>query len=89
MNLEIVNVHAAKTHLSALLEKVERGEEVVIARNGQPVARLVPAKPVERKPGRFKGLCEIPDSAFFDPLSEEDLALWDGRNATDPLRRNA
>ncbi len=39
---EIVNVHAAKTHLSRLLERVESGEEVVIARAGRPIARLVP-----------------------------------------------
>ena len=86
---EIVNVHAAKTHLSALLERVERGEEVVIARNGRPVARLVPEKPAERKPGRFKSVCEIPDSVFFDPLTEGDLALWEGRNADNPLGRNS
>lgn len=37
-----VNVHEAKTHLSRLLEQVERGEEIVIARNGKPVARVIP-----------------------------------------------
>jgi prevent-host-death family protein len=74
---QTVNVHAAKTHLSALLEQVERGQEVIIARNGKPVARLVPEKPPERRPGRFKGCSQIPDGAFFDPLSVEDLALWE------------
>ena len=73
-----VNVHEAKTHLSRLLAQVEDGEEVVIARNGTPVARIVP---LERRKGRrfgaMKGLIEIDDS-FFDPLPEEELAAWEG-----------
>ncbi len=74
-----VNVHEAKTNLSRLLAQVEAGEEVVIARNGTPVARLVREKPrAPRKPGRFKGVFEVPDS-FFDPLPEEELARWEGR----------
>ena len=44
-HLEAVNVHEAKTHLSRLLERVEAGEEIVIARAGKPVARLVPLEP--------------------------------------------
>ena len=52
-----VNVHEAKTHLSRLLQQVEAGEEVVIARAGKPVARLVAAEP-ERKPRRELGLWE-------------------------------
>jgi prevent-host-death family protein len=56
-HLGTVNVHEAKTHLSRLLERVERGEEIVIARSGKPVARLVPIEPVPgRRPiGRDKG----------------------------------
>ena len=73
-----VNVHEAKTHLSRLLARVEAGEEVVIARNGAPVARLVG---LERRKGRqfgsMRGLIEIDDS-FFDPLPEEELAAWEG-----------
>ena len=73
-----VNVHEAKTHLSRLLAQVEAGEEVVIARNGSPVARLVScAKRGKRKPGSMAGLFEVPDS-FFDPLPEEELAAWEG-----------
>jgi prevent-host-death family protein len=41
---EQVNIHAAKTHLSRLVERVEAGEEIVIARDGKPVARLVPLR---------------------------------------------
>ena len=73
-----VNVHEAKTHLSRLLADVEAGEEVVIARNGKPVAKLVQIR--ERgKPvfGSMKGLIELDDS-FFDPLPEEELRLWEG-----------
>lgn len=55
---ESVNVHEAKTHLSRLLERVERGEELTIARAGTPVAKLVPVGSVNtraRVRGRFKG----------------------------------
>lgn len=44
-----VNIHEAKTHLSRLLAKVKEGEEIVIARNGQPVAKIVPIEPTGEK----------------------------------------
>ena len=74
----VVNVHEAKTHLSRLLARVEAGEEVVIARNGKPVARLVDCQP-QGKPrfGAMAGLISIDDS-FFEPLPEEELAAWEG-----------
>ena len=73
-----VNVHEAKTHLSKLLAQVEAGEEVIIARNGSPVAKLVRCKPAgKRQPGTLKGKISIPDS-FFDPLPEEELRSWEG-----------
>ena len=73
------NVHEAKTNLSRLLARVEAGEDVIIARNGKPVARLVGYRPKgKRQPGVLKGKIVIPDS-FFDPLPEEELALWEGR----------
>ena len=56
----IVNVHEAKTHLSRLLERVRRGEEVVIGKAGRPVARLVPSEQAQARPapgsarGRFR-----------------------------------
>ena len=80
-----VNVHEAKTNLSRLLAQVEAGEDVVIARNGKPVARLVGYQPKgRRQPDVLKGKLVIPDS-FFDPLPEEELALWEGRGE-DTLR---
>ena len=76
--MTVVNVHEAKTQLSRLLARVESGEEVVIARRGEPVARLVACNPrKERRPGRLKGKVVIPDD-FFDPLPEEELKLWEG-----------
>ena len=66
-----VNIHAAKTHLSRLVERAEHGEETVIARNGRPVARLVPYQE-ERKPrvpGGWKGAVRILPG--FDEVDEE------------------
>lgn len=74
----IVNVHEAKTQLSRLLAQVEAGEEVIIARRGKPVARLVHCKAKgRRQPGVLKGKIVITDS-FFDPLPEDELKLWEG-----------
>ena len=66
-----VNVHEAKTQLSKLLERVERGEEVVICRAGEPVARLVPA----RSPGRVLGSDKdrVGIAPDFDAPLPEDL----------------
>ena len=75
----VVNVHRAKTELSRLLARVEAGEDVVIARRGQPVVRLVACTArSERRPDVLKGRVVVPDS-FFDPLPEEELAAWEGR----------
>ena len=72
-----VNVREAKTHLSRLLAQVEAGQEVVIARNGTPVAQLVPVKRRgKRRFGALKGRLVVPDS-FFEPLSESALAAWE------------
>ena len=76
--MAVVNVHEAKTQLSRLLVQVEAGEEVVIARNGTPVARLVTyRRQGKRRPDALKEEVTIPDS-FFDPLPEEELAAWEG-----------
>jgi prevent-host-death family protein len=67
--MAIVNVHEAKTHLSRLLERVRAGEEIVIARGGEPCARLVPvdARPPKRERGTMKGRVHL-DDRFFEPL---------------------
>ena len=73
-----VNVHEAKTRLSRLLARVEAGEEIVIARRGQPVARLVSCKPKrERRFGAMRGKVALTD-AFFEALPEDELKSWGG-----------
>jgi prevent-host-death family protein len=73
--MTIVNVHAAKTHLSKLLERVAQGEEVVIAKAGKPVARIVPAEPPQalRRPGSARGLGRVRDD-FDTPMPDDFLA---------------
>ena len=72
-----VTIHVAKTNLSKLIAKVEAGEEVIICRGDQEVARLVAPMPAndhsnKRQPGRFKGKFSI-DDRFFQPLPQEYL----------------
>jgi prevent-host-death family protein len=75
----IVKIHQAKTQLSKLIAAALAGEEVVIARGSEPVVKLTPIAPVagKRQFGRYKGMFELTD-AFFEPLPEEELALWEG-----------
>jgi prevent-host-death family protein len=67
-----VNIHEAKTHLSRLLERVAMGEEIVIAKAGTPVAKLVPlsTRPKKRRLGSAKGEFVVP-ADFNDPLPKE------------------
>jgi prevent-host-death family protein len=65
--MKIVNVHRAKTQLSKLLEGAEAGEDIVIARAGVPVVRLVRVRAAERQPGRLEGLIRLSDD-FDTPL---------------------
>ena len=72
-------VHQAKTNLSKLMAAAERGEEVVIARRDKPAVRLVAvevARP-QRVFGSMKGLIDI-GPEFFEPLPDDELALWNG-----------
>jgi prevent-host-death family protein len=73
-----VNVYEAKTNLSRLLERVESGEEVVIARAGRPVARLTAyrGRAVRRRPGAWRGRVRISDD--FDELPPELEAAFRG-----------
>jgi len=61
--MRVVNIHMAKTHLSRLVEEVARGEEIVIAKAGKPMARLVPLEAVGRRKelGLLKGQISLPD----------------------------
>jgi prevent-host-death family protein len=69
--LQMVNVHEAKTHLSRLLQRVIDGEEIVIAKAGKPIARLLPytPAPTQRTPGNDAGQVIISPS-FDEPLPE-------------------
>jgi len=75
--MRTVKVHEAKTHLSRLLERVEKGEEITIARGNTPVARLVPVTAAPRRPGRLKGRIHV-SKDFEAPLSAELLAAFRG-----------
>lgn len=75
----IVNMHEAKTNLSELVAEVEAGGEVILARAGKPVARLMPLRKVRaRRLGRWKGKVRMSKS-FDAPLSPKELAEWGGR----------
>lgn len=80
-----VNIHEAKTHFSRLIEAVERGEEVIIARRGEPVARLVPCAKSDRRVelGTLAGLIKI-NPSFYDDMTEEEFADWYGSNDLEP-----
>jgi len=75
---ESVNVYEAKTHLSQLLDRAAAGEEIIIARSGRPVARLVALAdpPRQRVPGGWRGQVSL--SADFDDLSPEIDAAFRG-----------
>ena len=74
-----VNLYEAKTQLSRLVERAANGEEIVIAKAGKPMARLVPptsASQSPRKPGKnYMGITFIAED-FDAPLSEEELKEW-------------
>jgi prevent-host-death family protein len=77
---DTVNIHNAKTHLSRLIERVEGGDEIVIARAGRPVARLVPYRPRRepRKPGLWKGQVWLADDWDAPTVNADIAALFDG-----------
>jgi prevent-host-death family protein len=73
--VKTVNVHEAKTHLSRLLDRAHAGEEIVIAKSGEPYARLVPllGRPLKREAGTLRDVVELSEE-FFDPLPSD----WTG-----------
>jgi prevent-host-death family protein len=78
MGAAVKNLYEAKTELSALVDRAANGEEFIIAKNGVPLARLVPlaAKPlVRRRPGSLRGKIDVAED--FDTLPEAELALWE------------
>lgn len=77
--MQTVNIHEAKTNLSRLVEEVAAGGEIIIAKAGKPMARLVPlgVMPKRRQLGVFKGQLNIPDN-FDAPLPDDILTLFEG-----------
>ncbi len=77
--MTVVTVHYAKTNLSKLLAQVAEGEEVIIARGRTPVAKLAPLASGKKKRvfGRLRGVISV-DERFFEPLPQDELALWNG-----------
>jgi len=76
--MDVVTIHAAKTTLSQLIARVEAGEEIVLARGKQPVAKLVPfqAPAAKRRFGALRGLISV-GPEFFEPLPEQELEAWE------------
>lgn len=75
----VFNVHDAKTHLSRILERVAQGEEIIIAKSGRPVAKLVRLAVEPRRPGRLKGRIRV-GADFDEPLPDEILAAFRGES---------
>ena len=74
----VVNMHEAKTHLSRLAERAAQGEEIIIARNGRPLARLGPLEaPTARRLGLWSGQVSLSDD-FDAPLPDEIQRRFDG-----------
>lgn len=73
-----VKIHHAKTHLSRLIEQACEGEEIIIARDDQPLVRLQPLRGEkgQRKPGSMKGKLTV-GPEFFEPLPEAELKNWE------------
>ncbi len=78
--METINIHEAKTHLSRLIERVQAGEEIIIAKAGRPAARLVPMEPAGSpvKIGGLKAPTPVPDN-FNTMFQEEIEALFSAR----------
>jgi len=78
---KIINIHEAKTHLSRIVDEVAAGTEVVIAKAGKPMARLVPVEASVRpkRYGLLKDKIQLPDAKDFNAGDEEIIALFEGR----------
>jgi prevent-host-death family protein len=79
--MHTVNLHAAKTHFSRLVDEAAAGAEIIIAKAGKPVAKLVPLSPMEQRPkrklGALAGLASVP-ADFDTPLPEALLGAFEG-----------
>lgn len=80
--MQVINIHAAKIQLSRLVDEAAAGNEVIIARAGKPIARLVPLAPPaatrRRVLGRLAGQLTVPED-FDAPLPSDMLDAFEGR----------
>ena len=76
-----ITVESAEKDLSRLIDRARAGEEIVITKDAEPVAKLVPVTKLRkpRVPGRLKGKLDLPDAFFFDPLPEDEAVVGRGR----------
>ncbi|MFT3906028.1 MAG: type II toxin-antitoxin system prevent-host-death family antitoxin [Steroidobacteraceae bacterium] len=84
--MSAINIHAAKTHLSQLVERAARGETVIIAKSGKPLVKMIPvnapvppAKP--KRTGFMAGQLIVPDAEIFNRLAGDDIAALFGAGA--------
>lgn len=81
--MTVVTIQKAEAGLAELLDRVEAGEEIVIARGDEPVAKLVRVERMARKhrvPGALAHLRDkVPSDLFLQPMSEDELAAWEGK----------
>jgi prevent-host-death family protein len=75
--MKVVNMHEAKTTLSQLVEQVENGQEIVLARAGTPVAKIIAVRSAKRRLGQWTGKVRMSDD-FDAPLPADALAAWTG-----------
>ena len=87
MTMKSVGLAEAKATLSALLDRVEKGETITITRHGAAIAQLQPVAPLRPKGlrpwGLYEGQFTVPDN-FNDPLPEDELELWEGKDDENP-----
>ncbi len=83
--MSTINIHEAKTHLSRFVKQAAAGEEIIIAKAGKPMARLVPLShtPSRRNLGMFKGQLNVPDN-FDEPLSDEVTRIFENSSIEPP-----
>jgi len=86
MSTHIVNTHEAKSRLSELIREAEAGTDVIVARNGQPVAKIIPWPPTRptRSGGAWRGRVEYGDDDIV--ASDADVVAEFERSAADPSR---
>lgn len=75
--MAVVTIRTANATLSQLIARAEAGEEIIVTRGTQPVARIIAITPIPRKrqAGAYRGRISV-DPAFFDPLPEDELSKW-------------